>query len=66
MWSGKRKYFCFLFIASLTLLQSHAEFNRLVFSRIFLYVIPVHVIDPWINKGIEAKLVRISPRKTFV
>ena len=29
-WFGNRKYFCFLFIASRTLLQSDAEFNRLL------------------------------------
>ena len=29
-WVGNEKYFCFLFIASRPLLQSHAEFNRLV------------------------------------
>ena len=29
-WSGNEKYFCFLFIASRVLLQSHAEFNRLL------------------------------------
>ena len=27
-WSGNKKYSCFLFIASRTLLQLHAEFNR--------------------------------------
>ena len=34
-WSGNEKYFCFLFIASRALLQSHAEFNRLL-ERNFL------------------------------
>ena len=29
-WSGNKKYVCFLFIASRTLLLSHAEFNRLL------------------------------------
>ena len=29
-WPGKEKYFCFLFIASHALFQSHAEFNRLL------------------------------------
>ena len=29
-WSGNEKYFYFLFIASHALLQSHAEFNRLL------------------------------------
>ena len=29
-WSGSKKYFCFLFIASRALLQSHTEFNRLL------------------------------------
>ena len=29
-WSGDEKYFCFLLIASPALLQSHAEFNRLL------------------------------------
>ena len=28
--SGNEKYFCFLFIAIRVLLQSHAEFNRLL------------------------------------
>ena len=42
-WSGNEKYFCFVFILGLALLQSHAEFNRLDF---FLHVIPVHVIIP--------------------
>ena len=27
-WSSNEKYFCFLFIGSRALLQSHAEFNR--------------------------------------
>ena len=36
-WSGNEKYFCFLFIAS-PLLQSYAEFNRLI---------PVRIIVPW-------------------
>ena len=40
-WSGNEKYFCFLFIASLALLQSHAEFNR-----ISLHVILVRIIVP--------------------
>ena len=34
-WSGNEKYFCFLFIASRALLESHAEFNRLL-QRNFL------------------------------
>ena len=29
-WSGTEKYFCFLFIASRALLQSHAQFNRIL------------------------------------
>ena len=29
-WSGKEKFFCFLFIVSRDLLQSHVEFNRLL------------------------------------
>ena len=29
-WSGNEKYFCFLFITSRALLQSYAEFNRLL------------------------------------
>ena len=29
-WSGNEKYFCFLVIASPALLQSHAEFNRIL------------------------------------
>ena len=29
-WFGNKKYFCFLFIASHALLQSYAEFNRLL------------------------------------
>ena len=29
-WSSNKKYFCFLLIASRALLQSHAEFNRLL------------------------------------
>ena len=29
-WSGNEKYFCFLFIASRALLQSHPEFNILL------------------------------------
>ena len=29
-WFGNNKYFCFLFIASRALFQSHAEFNRLL------------------------------------
>ena len=33
--SGNKKYFCFLFTASHALLQSHAEFNRLL-KRNFL------------------------------
>ena len=39
-WSDNEKYFCFLFIASHALLQSHAEFN------IFLHVIPFRIIVP--------------------
>ena len=34
-WYGNEKYFCILFITSRALLQSHAEFNRLL-SRNFL------------------------------
>ena len=29
-WPGNEKYFCFLFIASRALLQSDAEFNRVL------------------------------------
>ena len=41
-WSGNEKYFCFLFIASGALLQSHAEFNRL-YKETFLHAIPVRI-----------------------
>ena len=34
LWSGKKKYFCFLFIASRAVLRRYAEFNKLL-SRIF-------------------------------
>ena len=47
-WSGNEKYFCFLFIASRALLQSHAEFNRL-YKIIFLDVIPVRIIVSWLD-----------------
>ena len=29
-WSGNEKYFCFLFVASRAVLQSHDELNRLL------------------------------------
>ena len=29
-WPGNEKYFCLLFIASCTLLESHAEFDKLL------------------------------------
>ena len=45
-WSGNEKYFCFFFIASCALLQSHAELNK----GIFLHVIPVRIIVPCYNK----------------
>ena len=32
-WSANGKYFCFLFITSRVLLQSHAEFNRLLWKN---------------------------------
>ena len=32
-WSGNEKYFCFLFIGSRALLQSHAEVNRLLYRN---------------------------------
>ena len=35
-WSGKEKYFCFLFKASRTLFQSHAEFNRLLWRNFLI------------------------------
>ena len=43
--SGNEKYFCFLFIAIRALLQSHAEFNGLLY-RNFLVCYPVRVIVP--------------------
>ena len=49
-WSGNEKYFCFLFITGLALLQSHAEFNRPFFLGIFLHVFPVRIIVPWSGK----------------
>ena len=44
-WSGNKKYFCFFFITSCTLLQSHVKFNKLL-QRNFLRVIPVRIIFP--------------------
>ena len=44
-WSGKKKYFCFLLIASRALLQSQS--NSIDFYKgIFLHVIPVRIIVP--------------------
>ena len=33
-WSGKEKKFCLLFIVSRALLQSHAEFNRILYRNL--------------------------------
>ena len=43
-WFGNENYFCFLFIGSHSLLQSHTEFNRLL-QRNFLtcYEVSLHV-----------------------
>ena len=35
-WSGNKKYFCFLFIASRPLLQRHADFYKGIFLHAIL------------------------------
>ena len=35
-WSGNKKYFCVLFIASRTLRQRYAEFNRLLWKNFLI------------------------------
>ena len=39
-WSGNNKYFCFLFIASRVLLQSHAEFNDIYYMLFLCVIVP--------------------------
>ena len=70
-WSGNKKYFCFFFVASRALLQSHAEFNRLL-KRNFLtsyscsYYSFMHQSTPLIRIQLMLQIKFISFLKIFL
>ena len=62
-WSGNKKCFYFVFIASPAWLQSHAEFNK----WIFLHVIPIRIIVTWLTRKQEKyRLLQINVSVYFI